>query len=59
MLVEFVGGLVVKALNSCSFDGAVYALGLAVGPQVRWFGQAMLLTVFAADAVKAVPTGQE
>ena len=59
VLVEFLGALVVEALDGSFLNRAVHALDLAVRPRVRWFGQAVLHAVCAADAVKTVPTWQE
>ena len=59
MFIEFVGGLVVKALDGSLFTGAVQALDLPVSPGMGRFGQAVFHTVLPADAVKTVPTRQE
>ena len=59
VLVELVGGLVVKALHGGLFNRAVQARGLAVGPGVGRFGQAVFHALCAADAVKTVPARQE
>ena len=47
------------ALHRRLLNRAIHALDLAVGPRVSRFGQAVLHAVFAANAVEAVPTGQE
>ena len=59
MLVEFLRALVMEVLDGGFFNGAVQAFDLAVGPRMRRLGQAVLHALFAADAVKAVPTRQE
>jgi len=59
VLVEFVCGLIVEALDGGLFNRAVHALDLTIGPGVRRFGQAVFHALCAADAVEAMPTGQE
>ena len=59
VLVEFVRGLVMGALHGGFLNRAVHAFDLTVRPRMGRLGQAVLHAVFAADTVKAVPTGQE
>ena len=59
VLIEFVRNLVVVALHSRLFAGAVHTLNLAVGPRVGRLGEAVRRAVFSADAGKAVPAGQK
>ena len=47
------------ALHGGFLNRAVQAFDLTVGPRMGRLGQAVFHAVFAADAVKAVPTGQE
>ena len=47
------------ALHGGRLNQAVHALDGAVGPGMGRLGQAVLHAVFAADTVKAVPTGQQ
>ena len=54
VLIEFVGGLVVEALDGGFFAGTVYALNLAVGPGVCRLDEAVRHAVFSADLGKAV-----
>jgi len=56
VFVKLVGGLIVAVLDGGFRNHALY---LAVSLRVRWFGQAMLYALFAADAVEAVPTWQK
>lgn len=56
MLVELGRGLIVVALHSGFFQGAIEALELAVGPGVGGFGEAMLNAERAANAGKAMAT---
>ena len=58
MLVEFVGSLVVVALDGGFFDGAVHALDPAVGPRVRRLGQPVLHPEGPADAGNSVAAGK-
>ena len=59
VLIEFVGGLVVEALDGGFFAGAVHPLDPAVGPGARRFGQPVRHAVRAAGAGTAVPAGQK
>ena len=54
VLIEFVGGLVVEALDGGFFAGTVHALNLAVGPRVGGLDEAVRHAVFSADLGKAV-----
>ncbi len=58
VLIEFIRGPVVAALDGGFFAGAVQALDPALGPGVGRFGEAVLHTVRAAGAGTAVPTRQ-
>ena len=59
VLIEFVRGTVVAALDGGFFAGAVHALDPALGPGVGRLGEAVRHAVFSADAGKAVPAGQK
>lgn len=59
VLVGRVGDPVMAALAGGFFKRAVQVLDLAVGPRASGLGRAVLRTLFAADAVKAVPARQE
>ena len=59
VLIEFVRGTVVAALDGGFFAGAIHALDPALGPGVGRLGEAVRHAVFSADAGKAVPAGQK
>ena len=55
-LVEFLRCLLVEASDGGLLNGVLHALDGAVGPGMRRLGHAVRHAVFAANAVKAVPT---
>ena len=57
MLVQFVGCLVMVALDRRFFNRAVPALDGTVGPGVARLGEAVPDAVLGADAVEDVPKG--